>query len=160
MSDKIQVPTNLGQGSSTSLVPTLKSEPDFNGEFWANAIRLMASAAIRRKTNSLIWDNAPSTKRLKLQPIEEQSSASIVEEIGDRLRRQETELKNAEAVISQLKEKNTNLKAEKEKLRKIAQKYKNSSSENLKRRVSQLSKALAGYRKWEIEFLVISHVQN
>ena len=51
-----------------------------------------------------------------------------------------------EAEIALLKKENTDLKAQHERVKKIAKKYKGCDEEN-KTRISELSKALAGYRE-------------
>ena len=91
-------------------------------------------------------DNAPSTKRLKLEPIEHQSSASIVEEIARGKFELEQDKKNAEKKIVILEAKNKELDNEKNRL---LEDLNVSKAENAKKndQINELMQAITSYRK-------------
>ena len=143
---------STGQSSSAtgSLVPnpnsvsTPKSETDLNGKF----TRWQKPFYVRLKIRFLL-DNIPSTKRLKLEPIEHQSSASIVEEIARGKFELEQDKKNAEKKIVILEAQNKELE---EKKIELEESLKISNSEHAKKnaQIVELTKALTTYRKLKI----------
>ena len=101
-------------------------------------------------------DNAPSTKRPKLEPMEHQSSASIVEEIARGKFELEQDKKDAEKKIVILEAEKKELEVQKTELEKT---LKISKTENLKKnaQIAELTEALASYRKSEFQNKNVQH---
>ena len=125
-------------------VSTPKSETDLNGKLTRFQKPFYARLKIR-----FLLDNGPSTKRLKVEPIEHQSSASIVEEIARGKFELEQDKKNAEKKIVILEAQNKELE---EKKSELEESLKISNSEHAKKnsQIVELTKALTTYRKLKI----------
>ena len=137
MNSENQVPKGQDPPAGGSSVPTLKSETDVNGKFYVR---------IELK-NVVFLDNAPSTKRLKLEPIEHQSSASLLEEIARGKIELEQDKKNAEKKIVILEAEKQQLENEKNEL---LESLKISKAENVKKetQIVELTETLKFYRKF------------
>ena len=147
MSSKNQIPkSSTEQGISASLIPASKTETDLNGKFarWYKPFYAWIPVRLTIYTS----ENTPSSKRLKLEPIEHQSSASIVEEIARGKFALEQDKKDAEKKI-------VILEAEKKKLEdknsELDETLKILKAENLKKnaQIVELKEIMTSYRKSE-----------
>ena len=154
MSSKNQIPkSSTEQGiSASSLIPAPKTGTDLNGKFerWYKPFY----AWIR--LNIYPSENTPSTKRLKLEPIEHQSSASIVEEIARGKFALEQDKKNAEKKIIILEAQKKKLE---DKNSELDETLKILKDENLKKnaQIVELKEIMTSYRKSET---LINYFQN
>ena len=92
-------------------------------------------------------DNGPTTKRLKLEQIDNQSSASIVEEITRGKIELEQEKKKAEEKIVNLEAKTNELENAKNELEKTLKVLRTDQTKK-ESQIAELTKTLSFYRKF------------